>query len=153
MRRKTPLRARQASTLRSKPLTRNTALKKRRQSRQQTERVYGSAAFRAWLHLTPCLWCMVTRPIEQAHFGKHAMGKKNDWRSTGPLCGPFMVGSVAYAGCHARLDRREMTPGTKWFTATERKMLATLQAAFIAEWDARGGTLVEQFVPSSGDEA
>lgn len=46
------------------------------------------------------------------------------------------------------MDRREMPKGVEWFTATERMMLATLQRAFIAEWDARGSTLVEQKRPS-----
>lgn len=136
MKRSAPLR-------RQAPLKRS-AMKKRRQSRQQLERIYGSQEFRDHLHTSPCLWCRVTRPIEQAHFGKHGVGKRNDWRSTGPLCGAFRVGPVTYPGCHARMDRREMPKGVEWFTATERMMLATLQRAFIAEWDARGSTVVEQ---------
>jgi hypothetical protein len=132
-----------------KPLKRS-RIKQRGPSKAETERVYGSNAFRAFLRLTPCLCCGVVRPIEQAHFGKHGTGKRNDWRSTGPLCGAFTIGAVTYPGCHARLDRREMPKGVEWFSVAERMILATLQRAFIEAWDI-SRTVIEQQRSPSGE--
>jgi hypothetical protein len=106
-------------------------------------RIYGTPEFKAYLHSHPCLWCGVTRPIEQAHFGKHGMGKRLDWTRSGPLCGAFSVpqpkGTYRYVGCHNRLDRRSCLPET-WFTAEERHTLELRLRAFHEAYARKAGT-------------
>lgn len=127
------MKARKPLPRRQAPIKRS-AIRKRGPSKSEDLRKRGSLSFRAFLKLTPCLWCGVTRVIEQAHFGKHGMGKKNDWTQTGPLCGPFTVWDYSYPGCHSRWDRREMPEGVEWFTAAERHTILLRQAAFLGDW-------------------
>lgn len=98
---------------------------KRKRNAADARRKYGTQAFRDYLHDTPCLWCGVFG-VEQAHFGKHPMGKKNDWTRTGPLCG------VWGQDCHGRLDRRETR--LPWFTDADRALLEHRLAQFQAQW-------------------
>ncbi len=101
-----------------KPRKANKAAKQR----EKHERKYGTPEFQAHLHATPCLHCVGQSTVHQAHFGKHPMGKKNDWTATGPLC----------RLCHDALDRR--TSRHYWFTPAQRELLSSRQAAFIADW-------------------
>ena len=96
--------------------------------RTEFERKYGTPEFQAHLHASPCLGCATRLYIDQAHFGKHGMSKKNDWTRTGPMCRP-QHGAV---GCHDRYDRRSSAP--TWFTAMERKMIEVRQRVFVAAW-------------------
>lgn len=108
------------SLTRKKPIKRcgplrRTAMKKRRQSRAQLERIYGSPEFRAWIHSLPCQLCGVVGFTQQAHVGKHAMGKRLDWTHTTALCGPFSIAadhahgkSRAMEGCHQKFDQRKL---------------------------------------------
>lgn len=104
-----------------------TRMKRRKRNVEETTRKYGTEAFRDFLHATPCLGCGRRHP-EQAHFGKHPMGRKNDWTRSGPLCG------IHGQDCHGRLDRRETR--LPWFTEEERDLLERRLAAFHARWDA-----------------
>jgi hypothetical protein len=100
--RRTPLRA-------AKPLRRTAAPKKKARPKAETLRIYGTPEFRDFLHSHPCLWCGRTTGIEAAHLrGNGGTGRKDDWTSTGPLCGV----------CHDRHDRR--TQESLWFNPAQR---------------------------------
>ena len=101
-----------------KPRKANKAAKQR----AEFERKYGTPEFQAHLHASPCLHCGRRPPVHQAHFGKHATGKKNDWTKTGPLD----------ELCHNAYDRRASR--AYWFTASERQLIETRQRQFLADW-------------------
>ena len=81
-------------------------MKKRGPSKAETERKYGSREFREWIHSLPCQLCGVVGFTQQAHVGKHPMGKKLDWTHTTALCGPL---PGARMGCHQKFDERKLT--------------------------------------------
>lgn len=123
-----------ASAKKGTSLARGKPIRKRRRSKADTERVYGSKAFRDYLHAHPCLWCG-RAGVEQAHLrGNGGTGKKKDWTTTGPMCGRKTSGdgSLYYPGCHARWDRT--CAENRWFTDAQRTSLLLRLAAFHAAW-------------------
>jgi len=123
-------------------------IKKKARSKQEDERIYGTREFRAHLHHTPCLGCGVRVGIQQAHFGKHPLGKKNDWTQSGPLCHTLNL------SCHDRYDRRGSS--LLWFTHGEREVLEARLLAFHALWRTHlrlsGGAKAAPDVPSRPSE-
>lgn len=95
-------------------------------------RKYGTPEFKAWIHGQPCVLCGITRPIQQAHVGKHPMGKKLDWTHTVPLCGPFVVGRYQWEGCHARFDQKKLD-------AADRARVLMAVGTIRAAWQAHSG--------------
>ena len=112
-------------------------VKRKPRKAEDSERVYGTQEFRDHLHATPCLGCGQSGKtiVQQAHFGKHGTGTKNDWTRTGPLCRvSFLSGKD---GCHNRWDRR--ASARDWFTARQREIIEARQRDFIAAWHREHG--------------
>lgn len=120
---------------------------KKRRTKAEDLRVYGSREFRAFLRSHACLGCGYRgEAIQQAHRTTGGMGRKSGWQETAPLCGPRVVslghtgvrGGVArYLGCHTLYDDAKRS----WRTNTGQT-LAQAQREFFAEWEkfsARGG--------------
>ena len=99
--------------------------------RTEFERKYGTPEFQAHLHASRCLGCGKWGSIHQAHFGKHGVGIKNEWRKTGPLCGR-RVHPAELSNCHDRYDRRASE--REWFTDAERQLIESRQAQFVKSW-------------------
>lgn len=106
--------------------------KAKKRERNDPARIYGPAEFTTHLHRSRCLYCGGSVAIEQAHMGNGGMGRKSDYRDTGPLCGPHQVttpgiGSRLVQGCHRDYDRHVLTPD-------QRQLVQTRQREFIAEY-------------------
>jgi hypothetical protein len=96
----------------------------------ETLRIYGSKPFRDHVHASACLWCGARGNIQQAHIGKHPMGKKLGWEKSGPLC--FSLPFRVLAGCHDRYDRRR----EPFFSGWARESIAARQRDFYNAWQA-----------------
>jgi hypothetical protein len=106
-------------------------MKKRGPSKAETARKYGTKEFREWLHNQPCCLCGVVGFTQQAHVGKHGMGKKLGWQNTVPLCGPWVMGGRSFEGCHAQFDQKKLD---EFQVARIVAAVEATQEAFAGSW-------------------
>ncbi len=87
----------------SKPKARK-PIKKKRRSKAERERIYGTPEYGVWLRSQRCAVCGVVGLTEMAHVKTGGMGRKADAELTVPLCGPYRVeGRLVVNGCHRLL--------------------------------------------------
>lgn len=98
---------------RSSPPTRKTPMKRggrikpnATRAKVRTDRTHGPKSFRAFTAQAPCSACGILGYSQAAHLlGNGGMGRKQDWTTIAPLCGPHPTASGGICpGCHARFD-------------------------------------------------
>lgn len=117
----------------TKPIPRN-AIKRKKRSKAEDERIYGPPAFRTWIHAQMCCVCMA-RPTftEQAHIGNGGMGRKASWKRSVPMCGMEVTRRGFGEGCHQRLHRVGQATFEREIGATLESLVERTQAAWQAE--------------------
>lgn len=121
---------------------RRTAIKRKSRPKAGTSRIYGPPERIALVKSLPCAACGIVGYSENAHvLGNGGMGRKSDYQTVAPLCGPHPFHSrilvtafpdQGHVGCHRLFDvhREEFTRQFPNFNAeqaaadTERKWLA-----------------------------
>ncbi|MDP9203501.1 MAG: hypothetical protein M3P26_16460 [Gemmatimonadota bacterium] len=97
--------------------SRRTAVKRKKRSKSDFARIYGSKQRVEFVKSLPCAACGIEGFSENAHVppkGEAGTGYKADWRLTAPLCGPREDGVLSYIGCHRMYDRHRST-FYKWY--------------------------------------
>lgn len=120
---------------------RRKAVKKKRRTKKEDQRIYGPELFREYLHHHECLGCGYRgepEEMQQAHVHTGGVGRKDDWERTGPLCGPRFAyveveGKIAtqpIEGCHHDYDHAKKS----WRTWKGRTF-DVAQRLFFAEFE------------------
>lgn len=90
-------------------------VKKRKRSKAEFARIYGSKKRVEFVKSLPCVSCGITGYIENAHIETGGMGRKADYDKIIPLCGnrgSLARGHMAiYLGCHGYLHQYGRAPG------------------------------------------
>lgn len=79
----------------------------KRKTREWT-RAYGSKERVAFVKSLACANCGIVGYSQNAHTKNGGAGRKGDYTTIIPLCGPHGFPGFIYEGCHARWDRHEI---------------------------------------------
>lgn len=101
----------------------------------ETLRIYGTPEFQEWARRQPCAVCGCVGYTELAHTVNGGKGRKADWTTIAPLCGPHAVKTVVNTffmvpGCH----RESHQMGTRAFAMHSGCVLTDLAKKTQRRW-------------------